>query len=86
MKTVAAHGFGDRARNISDAAGERFLFSGRLEIVGGWGPADSVGSLPDTPLTVQRVWTQDAGLTKHVNPSWLFVAFGNEGGAGHGIR
>jgi hypothetical protein len=22
--------------NISDAAGERFLFSGRLEIVGGW--------------------------------------------------
>jgi hypothetical protein len=32
-----------------------------------------------TPLTVQRVWTQDAGLTKHVNPSWLFVAFGDEG-------
>jgi hypothetical protein len=25
MKTVAAHGFGDRARNISDAAGEAEL-------------------------------------------------------------
>jgi hypothetical protein len=40
-----------------------------------------------TPHTAQRVWTQHAGLTKHVNPSWLFVAFGDEGGgAGHGIR
>ena len=35
--------------DISGAAGERFLFSGRLEIVGGWG-CRSAPPLPSTPL------------------------------------
>ena len=30
-------GAGPAGLDIADAAGERFLFSGRLKIVGGWG-------------------------------------------------
>ena len=37
---------------VSDAAGERFLFSGRLEIVGGWGARLCERPLPSTPLSL----------------------------------